>query len=210
MNKSNHKKRGTRIRAVAKPAVFFDRDGTLIVDQDYLSDPAGVRMLPGVPQAIRSLKDAGYRVYVVSNQSGVARGYFTEAAVKRVTARLKRLLAAKGAKLDGFFHCPHHPKGTVPKYRKSCRCRKPGPGMVEQAAAKHPLDLAHSFIVGDKSDDLLTSHNAHLAGGILVLTGYGRKSRKGLATQDRLAVVKDASSAAKWILKHQNPKNNRS
>jgi D-glycero-D-manno-heptose 1,7-bisphosphate phosphatase len=95
--------------ASVRPAVFFDRDGTLIVDQDYLSDPAGVRLIPGADKAIRDLKEAGYRVYVVSNQSGVARGYFTEAAVRRVTVRLKKMLAAKGAKLDGFFHCPHHP-----------------------------------------------------------------------------------------------------
>jgi D-glycero-D-manno-heptose 1,7-bisphosphate phosphatase len=192
-------KRGASVR----PAVFFDRDGTLIVDQDYLSDPAGVRLIPGADKAIRDLKEAGYRVYVVSNQSGVARGYFTEAAVRRVTVRLKKMLAAKGAKLDGFFHCPHHPQGTVARYKKTCRCRKPGPGMVEQAAAKHPLDLRHSYIVGDKLDDLLTAHSARLAGGLLVLTGYGRKSRKGLAAQDRLAVVKDAASAAKWILKHK-------
>jgi D-glycero-D-manno-heptose 1,7-bisphosphate phosphatase len=185
-----------------RPAVFFDRDGTLIVDQDYLSDPDDVQLIPGSAEAIRCLKDTGYRVFVVSNQSGVARGYFTEASVRRVTARLKKILADQGAKLDGYFHCPHHPEGTVARYRKNCRCRKPGPGMVEQAAARHPLDLKHSYIVGDKLDDLRTASKAHLAGGLLVLTGYGRKSRKDSASRDRLAVVKNALAAAKWILKH--------
>jgi D-glycero-D-manno-heptose 1,7-bisphosphate phosphatase len=199
----NQKPTKAKRGASARPAVFFDRDGTLIVDQDYLSDPAGVRLIPGSAGAIRDLKKAGYRVYVVSNQSGVARGYFTEAAVKRVTARLKKMLAAQGAQLDGFFHCPHHPQGTVARYKKACRCRKPGPGMVEQAAEKHSLDLQHSYIVGDKLDDLLTARNAHLAGGLLVLTGYGCKSRRGLAAKDRLAVVKNALAAAKWILKHK-------
>ena len=191
-----------RVKLRKRPAVFFDRDGTLIFDQDYLSDPRGVKLIPGAAEAVCLLQKAGYRVYVLSNQSGVARGFFTEVAVRRVTARFKRLLAVRGARLDGLFHCPHHPKGTVAKYRKTCRCRKPAPGMVEQAARKHPLDLKHSFIVGDKQDDLFLARRAHLAGGLLVLTGYGRKSRRGLQSKDRLAVVKNALAAARWIIKN--------
>lgn len=194
------KKAPRRLRP--SPAVFFDRDGTLIVDKNYLADPKDVRLIPGAAEAIHSLKSVGYRVYVVSNQSGVARGYFTEASVRRVTTHLRRLLAAKGARLDGFFHCPHHPQGSVSRYRKDCRCRKPGPGMIEAAAKKHPLDLGHSYIVGDKRDDLLTAANAGLAGGVLVLTGYGRKSRKDLGAGEAAAVSRDALGAAKWVLRH--------
>jgi len=187
-------------RGPRRPAVFFDRDGTLIQDRDYLSDPKGVRLLPGAVQAVRLLKAAGYRVYLVSNQSGVARGYFGAAAVHRVNRRFRDLL---GVRLDGVFFCPHHPKGEVARYRKACACRKPAPGMVRQAAKRHPLDLPNSYIVGDKPDDVLLAPRAGLRGGLLVLTGYGRKSRGSLKSRDRLAVVKDALAAARWILKQQ-------
>jgi len=192
-------KRKTPTRPRMKPAVFFDRDGTLIQDRDYLSDPSGVRLLPGSAQAVRLLKAAGYRVYLVSNQSGVARGYFGVTAVRRVNRRVQALL---GTPLDGLFFCPHHPKGEVARYRKDCACRKPAPGMVRQAAKRHPLDLPNSYIVGDKPDDVLLAPRAGLRGGLLVLTGYGRKSRRSLKSRDRLAVVKDALAAAKWILKN--------
>jgi D-glycero-D-manno-heptose 1,7-bisphosphate phosphatase len=182
---------GVKRSARVRPAVFFDRDGTLIVDKNYLSKPEEVELIPGAAEAIRILRDVGYRVYVVSNQSGVARGYFSEASVRRVTSHLRALLAAQGARLDGFFHCPHHPQGTVARYRKDCRCRKPGPGMVEAAARRHPLDLRRSFIVGDKIDDLSTARAAGLAGGILVLTGYGKKSRKGIPRGTRAQVARD-------------------
>jgi D-glycero-D-manno-heptose 1,7-bisphosphate phosphatase len=193
---------GVKRSARVRPAVFFDRDGTLIVDKNYLSKPEEVELIPGAAEAIRILRDVGYRVYVVSNQSGVARGYFSEASVRRVTSHLRALLAAQGARLDGFFHCPHHPQGTVARYRKDCRCRKPGPGMVEAAARRHPLDLRRSFIVGDKIDDLSTARAAGLAGGILVLTGYGKKSRKGIPRGTRAQVARDCLGAARWILRN--------
>jgi D-glycero-D-manno-heptose 1,7-bisphosphate phosphatase len=184
-----------------KPAVFFDRDGTLIHDRDYLSDPRGVKLLPGAARAVRLLKDAGYRVFVISNQSGVARGYFTLADARRVETRFKRLLAAKGARLDGYFFCPHHPKGTVKKFRRKCACRKPAPGMVREAAGRLPIAAKGSFVVGDKTDDVLLAARAGLKAGILVLTGYGRKSRRSLKSAWKTPVVANALAAARLILK---------
>jgi D-glycero-D-manno-heptose 1,7-bisphosphate phosphatase len=188
-------------KARKRPAVFFDRDGTLMEDRDYLSDPKGARLLPGAARAVRLLKNAGWRVFVVSNQSGVARGLFGERDVRRVMSAFKRLLAARGARLDGCFYCPHHPKGEVAKYRKRCDCRKPAPGMVRQAAGRFPLDLASSFVVGDKADDARLAPRAGLGGALLVLTGYGRKSRRDLKSGDRVVIVPDALAAAKHILR---------
>ncbi len=184
-----------------RPAVFFDRDGTLMEDRDYLSDPKGVRLLAGAARAVRLLKAAGWRVFVVSNQSGVARGFFKERDVRRVMSAFKRLLAARGARVDGCFYCPHHPKGEVARYRKRCDCRKPAPGLVRRAARKFSLDLGSSFVVGDKTDDARLAARAGLAGALLVLTGYGRKSRRDLKSRKRVVTVPNALFAAKHILK---------
>lgn len=116
-----------------RPAVFLDRDGTLVEEVPYLHDPGRVVLLGGVT-ALGRLAAAGYALVVVTNQAGVARGLYDEAAVEAVHRRLAELLAGAGVRLDAVLHCPHHPEGTVPRFTRACRCRKPGPGMLEAAA----------------------------------------------------------------------------
>jgi D-glycero-D-manno-heptose 1,7-bisphosphate phosphatase len=147
--------------------VLVDRDGTINVEKDYLSDPAGLELIPGAAAAIRDLKQAGFGVVVITNQSGIGRGYFTLEQLAAVHDRLVQLLAAEGATVDGIHICPHGPGDA-------CACRKPLPGMVEQAVAEHGFDPAQGFMIGDKEVDVELGH-AVGATTFLVRTGYGRK-----------------------------------
>lgn len=131
------------------PAVFLDRDGTLIADRHYLRDPAGVELLPGVAWAISQLNGARIPVIVVTNQSGIGRGYFSRSEYDRVASRLDELLAAEGARIDGSYLCPHAPNKDDP-----CACRKPGRLLYDQAIADHGLDGASSFFIGDMWRDI--------------------------------------------------------
>jgi D-glycero-D-manno-heptose 1,7-bisphosphate phosphatase len=137
-----------------RPAAFLDRDGVLNVDHGYVYLPERLEWIAGAPEAVRLLNDAGYIVIVVTNQSGVARGYFDEAAVHRFNAHLQDGLANHGAHVDAFYYCPHHPQGTVKDFAIDCPCRKPGTGMLEQAAAEWPIDRARSFMIGDRDGDV--------------------------------------------------------
>lgn len=187
-----------------KPAVFFDRDGTLIPDSGYLNRVSQVKLYGGTAEALRLLRRSGFYVFVVTNQSGVARGYFPESAVKAVHRKLQALLRAKSAKADAIFYCPYYPSGKVKTLAKVCDCRKPKTGMVKQALRKYPVDLERSYVVGDKIDDLQLARNAKLAGGILVRTGNGRESEKKLkgTALAKCAVVSDVLKAALCILKN--------
>ncbi len=155
-----------------RPAVFLDRDGTLIEERGYLDHLDLMAPFLGTPAALARLRDAGFALVLVTNQAGVARGLFDEAFVQEAHRHLAALLARDGIALDGYYYCPHHPEGVVEAYRRVCRCRKPGPGMVEQAAHDLGLDVARSFVVGDKWLDVELAINAG-ARGILVRTGYG-------------------------------------
>jgi D-glycero-D-manno-heptose 1,7-bisphosphate phosphatase len=155
-----------------RPAVFLDRDGTLIEERGYLDHLDLMAPFPGTPAALARLRDAGFALVLVTNQAGVARGLFDEAFVQEAHRHLAALLARDGIALDGYYYCPHHPEGVVEAYRRVCRCRKPGPAMVEQAAHDLGLDVARSFVVGDKWLDVELAINAG-ARGILVRTGYG-------------------------------------
>jgi D-glycero-D-manno-heptose 1,7-bisphosphate phosphatase len=150
-----------------RPAVFLDRDGTLVEEVPYLHEPAEVALLPGAAGALAALGAAGYALVVATNQAGVARGYYDEAAVARVHRRLRELLAAGGARLDAVLYCPHHPDGTVAGHAGACRCRKPGPGMLEAAAARLGLDLPASYLIGNHPSDV----GAALAAGATPLFG---------------------------------------
>ncbi len=185
-----------------RPAVFLDRDGTLIPDLGYLSDPRRVRLYKGTAEALRLLREAGFYLFVVTNQSGVARGYFPEGTVRAVHRRLQALLKAKGARIDAFFHCPHYPEGKVRRYALACDCRKPKTGMVKQALRKYPVDLSKSYMVGDKMDDLQLAHNARMAQGILVRTGNGKTAAKKLkaGALAKSPVASDVLQAARLIL----------
>ncbi len=147
---------------MARPAVFVDRDGTLIEDLKYLARPEDVMLLPGAADAVRRLNDADVPVIVVTNQSGIARGLFTEADYNTVRARLDAVLAREGARIDASYMCPHHPDYTGP-----CECRKPGTLLYRQAASDHGLDLARSFFIGDRWRDVAPAL-AFGAHGILI------------------------------------------
>ena len=149
-------------------AVFVDRDGTLIVNRHYGSDPDAIELLDGVAGGLRALREAGYKLILVSNQSGVARGYFDEAAIGRMHDKLQRMLDADGAALDGLEYCPHHPEGDVAPYATECACRKPAPGMLRRAARKHGLNLSASWMVGDIAADVEAGKRA---GARTVLVG---------------------------------------
>ncbi|MFH1258633.1 MAG: D-glycero-beta-D-manno-heptose 1,7-bisphosphate 7-phosphatase [Elusimicrobiota bacterium] len=180
-----------------KRAVFLDRDGTICVEKDYLSDPDDFVLLPKVAEAIRLFNHSDWLVVVVSNQSGVGRGYFSAETVEKVNQKMAQLLALEGARVNAIFYCPHKPEDN-------CSCRKPNTGMIEQAVKKFPaIDLSRSFMVGDKLLDVLLAHRAGMQ-GVLVLTGYGKKeaergSKKELEKPDHTA--NDLLLAAEWILK---------
>ena len=137
-----------------RPAAFLDRDGVLNVDSGYVFRPDQLEWIAGVPEAVRLLNEAGYAVIVITNQSGIARGFYDEAAVKRLHAHMRDELVREGAHIDAFYYCPHHPEGTVKPYAVRCRCRKPGTGMLEQAVREWTIDRARSFLIGDKDIDM--------------------------------------------------------
>ena len=145
---------------MAHRAVFMDRDRTLILDPGYISDPSAVKLLPGVELAIKSLQQAGYKIVVVTNQSGVARGLITEEALQMIHAELRRQLSDKGVHLDGIYYCPYHPAGTVEKYAKESQLRKPQPGMLLKAASEMGIDLVSSWMVGDSARDVEAGQRA--------------------------------------------------
>ncbi|WP_029214959.1 D-glycero-beta-D-manno-heptose 1,7-bisphosphate 7-phosphatase [Kallotenue papyrolyticum] len=176
-------------------AVFLDRDGTINVEVNYLHRCEDLVLIPGAAEAIRRFNRAGWLVVVVTNQAGIARGFYDEAAMHALHAHLRERLAAAGARIDAFYFCPHHPDFTGP-----CVCRKPADGMLRQAARDHAIDLARSWLIGDSWSDLVAGHAAGCR-TLLVRTGYGR------ATEARLAdmpppdtVVDDLLAAARWIL----------
>lgn len=140
--------------APRRPAAFLDRDGVLNVDRGYTHRPDQLEWIDGAPEAVHLLNEAGYIVIVVTNQSGVARGFYDEHAVRRFHAHMQAALKSHAAHIDAFYYCPHHPNGTVKEYALRCNCRKPGVGLLEQAAREWPIDVSRSFLVGDKTDDL--------------------------------------------------------
>jgi D,D-heptose 1,7-bisphosphate phosphatase len=150
-------------------AVFLDRDGTLIVNRHYGSDPDGIELLDGVVEGLLELREAGYKLVLVSNQSGVARGYFDEVSVAKMHDRLQRILDRHGAALDGLEYCPHHPEGIVAPYAIECICRKPAPGMLRRAARKHSVNLSASWMLGDIEADVEAGRRA---GARTVLVGH--------------------------------------
>jgi len=137
-----------------RPAAFLDRDGVLNVDHNYVFKPGHLDWIADAPEAVRLLNEAGYTVIVVTNQSGIARGYYSEADMHRFHAHMQEALRTQGAHIDAFYFCPHHPDGKVKELAIKCDCRKPGTGMFQQAARDWPLDLGRSFMIGDKDGDM--------------------------------------------------------
>jgi D-glycero-D-manno-heptose 1,7-bisphosphate phosphatase len=184
-----------------KSAVFLDRDGTIIEDVGYIGRREQVAFYPWSVDAVRSLNAAGLVVVVITNQSGVARGYFTELEVQRVHEYVTSVIEEGGARIDAYYYCPHHPDGTVSRYALRCDCRKPGPGLVQRASRDLGLDPAHSFVVGDKWLDIGLAQ-AVGARGVLVRTGYGAQEEARPQTNLKPDVVVDnVVAAASWILR---------
>jgi D-glycero-D-manno-heptose 1,7-bisphosphate phosphatase len=155
-------------------AVFLDRDGTINVEKGYLHRIEDFAFIPGAPQAIKMFKDAGFLVIVITNQSGIARGYYSVRAVSCLHEHVDKELARFGASIDAYYVCPHHPHGAVEEYAKTCDCRKPLPGMLLKAAERFSINMDCSYMIGDKAADV----EAGLQAGcrpVLVLTGYGDK-----------------------------------
>ncbi|MCJ7629127.1 MAG: HAD family hydrolase [Longimicrobiales bacterium] len=179
-------------QARLRPAVFLDRDGTLIREVNYLADPGGVGLIPGAGEALTLLRNAGFALVVVTNQSGIARGLFGVEDYEAVARRLDQLLASHGLTLDATYFCPHHPELSG-----DCPCRKPATGMHRAAAEALGLDLTRSFFVGDRVGDLLPA--LELGGeGVLVRTGYGVEEERSLPAA--FHATDDVLEAARWIL----------
>ena len=183
-----------------RPAVFLDRDGTLIEDVGYLYRLDQITLFPWTVDVIRALNRADLAVVVVTNQSGIARGLFTEAFIDETHRHLSARLAAGGARIDAYYYCPHHPDGVVDAYRQRCDCRKPASGLVDRAVRDLDLDPARSFVVGDKWVDIGLARAAG-ARGILVRTGTGAaeeaRPEPGISAD---AIVDNLAAAASWIL----------
>ncbi|HMG72611.1 MAG TPA: HAD family hydrolase [Pyrinomonadaceae bacterium] len=183
-------------------AVFCDRDGVLIRDCGYLHDPDRIEILDGVPAAIRLLNESGFLSLVVTNQSGVARGYFSENIVQRTHAAISKRLAEAGAHIDAFYYCPHYPDAVVPAYKQDCDCRKPKPGMILRAAETWGIDLSKSFMVGDKGSDV-EAGKAVGARTLLILPEGGQRTspdQESAFTQQPDWVATDLLEAVQWIL----------
>lgn len=179
-------------------AVFLDKDGTLIPNVPYNVDPARITLAPGAGEALRMLAGGGFRLFVVSNQSGVARGYFPVEALDAVEARVRELLSAEGVDVDAFAWCPHHPRGAVPAYAVACDCRKPAAGMITRLADAHGIDLARAWMVGDTLNDVEAGHRAGCR-AVLVDSGGETEWRRG-PLRDPDHVAADLPAAARAIL----------
>jgi D,D-heptose 1,7-bisphosphate phosphatase len=175
----------------SKPAVFLDRDGTLLTERGYLCDPEKIRFYRFVAPALRHLQKAGFRLIVVTNQSGVGRGYFSLAQLIKINRRFSAMLKSQGIRIDGIFYCPHLPTA-------GCRCRKPNPHLLQKAARRWKIPLSASYVIGDQMTDINMAAASRVQ-PVLVLTGSGRRNRLP-ALQKGAKVTRDLRSAASWIL----------
>ena len=185
-------------------AVFFDRDGTINIESGYIRDLNNVKLIPGAAQAIKRLKEAGFLAILITNQSGPARGYYSEDWVNQLNQKVQNLLVEQGTCLDEIYYCPHLPDGTVPEYTKVCDCRKPAIGLIQKAQTKFEIDLQNSFMLGDKATDVELGQNAGCH-PILLKTGYGERVLSGnyqyIPDQSiPYHIADNISDAAQWIL----------
>lgn len=183
-------------------AVFLDRDGTINEELNFIRRPEEVVLIPGAAEAIRTLNRRGFLTCVISNQSGVARGYLTENDLIPIHARLEEELSRSGAHVDRIAYCPHHPTEGVPPYKITCPCRKPATGMLDDAAREMNLDLSRSYVVGDRLTDVEAGKNAG-ATSVLVLTGYGRQALSELENNGAPqpdCIAEDLTAAVEYII----------
>lgn len=188
-----------------KPAVLLDRDGVLIEDVHLLSQPGDIRIPAGVPQALQQLKEEGFLLIVISNQTVVARGLLSEEGVRGLQAQVECRLTEEGAPpLDGFYFCPHHPNATLPSYRVACECRKPRPGLLLRAAREKDIDLSASFVIGDRLTDIMAGARA---GCRTVLVETGAHVAPFIETSEPIDITispdyicRNLAEAARWVL----------
>lgn len=183
---------------MATKAAFLDRDGTILVERGHVATASELVLLPGSAAAIGELRARGWKVFVVTNQSHVAKGLITENDLERIHRDFVQLLQDAGATIDGIYYCPHHPQGIVSGYTLVCECRKPGPGLLLRAAEEHGIDLQRSVMVGDARRDLEAGQAAGVGANVLVRTGYGAAVESQAHGADHVA--DDLSAAAGWIL----------
>jgi len=184
-------------------AVFVDRDGVLSEEVGYLGDRDRLRLITHSAEAVKLVNQSGLKIIAITNQSGVARGYFSEEMLGHIHRKMEQLLKDQGAFLDGIYYCPHHPEGTVEAYRTACDCRKPAVGLLTRAAQEHSIDVSSSYLVGDKCTDIECAQRAG-ARGILVLTGYGREELnkiKRASSAQPAYVAADLLDAVQWIIR---------
>jgi D-glycero-D-manno-heptose 1,7-bisphosphate phosphatase len=184
-----------------RQAVFFDRDGTLNEEVGHVDDAARFRVYPFAGRAVREINEAGLLAIVVTNQSGVGRGIFAEDLVARVHQQLGHELRTAGARLDRIYYCPHHPEAEIAAYRQQCACRKPSPGMLQQAAVEFGIQLQRSFVVGDRYVDMEMAHRVGAA-SVLVMTGFGQtewEQEQSRWPQPPDHVAANVYEAVQWI-----------
>lgn len=191
---------------MSRRAIIMDRDGTVCDEVGYINHVDRIRLLPRSAEAIRLANAADFQTVVVTNQAGVARGYFAESLIDEVHDRVRELLAEGGARLDGIYYCPHHPEVGAPAYRKECTCRKPSPGMLERARDEMGIDLSASFMIGDTIKDVEAGRRVG-ATSILVLSGYGKGELEYQSNAWKVKpdhVADDLLTAITWILERES------
>jgi D,D-heptose 1,7-bisphosphate phosphatase len=183
---------------MSTPAVFLDRDGTLNIDPGYIGEPANLKLFPGTGESLSKLKSAGFKLLVISNQSGIARGLITDEKVQRVNSHLNGLLSEFHVAIDKFYYCPAHPEFST---EEECECRKPSVKMVLQAAEEFNVEMRKSYFVGDSVSDIECAFNANVK-SVLVLTGQGSESLSILQNQNKLPsfVAENIMDASNFIL----------
>lgn len=190
-----------------KPAVFLDRDGTINEQMGYINHISRFRILPGVPEAIRLLNENNFYVIILSNQSGVARGYFPVTLVEEVHNLLKESLKISGAFIDGIFFCPHYPGGSLKEYSIECNCRKPRLGLMDQARKLFDIHLAGSYMIGDRITDMEFARRCNIK-GVMVRTGYGLGDIEYIlphSTVKPCHIADTLLDAARWIIGIDRP-----
>jgi len=191
-----------------KRAIFLDRDGTINEEVGYIERLDSLRIIPEAYEAIRLINVSSFMAVVVTNQAGVAKGLFNEAFVKQTNERLQEFLRQKGAAIDAFYFCPHHPNEGVPPYRRVCDCRKPAPGLFYQAARDMAIDLAASYMIGDRYRDMEAAHRAGVK-GVLVKTGYGADVLENIGPDQETPeakpdhIAENILEAVHWILENR-------
>lgn len=187
--------------SAGKAAVFLDRDGVINREKNYVHRVDEFEFLDGVFEACRRIRRAGYRLVIITNQAGIARGYYTEADYHALTRWMLDCFRAQGVEVDAVYFCPHHPEHGLGDYRRECGCRKPAPGMILDAAREHGLDLSRSILVGDKLSDIQAGKAAGIGSCILVLSGHSAGSA---ARSEADAVYQDLNQAADAFLENRN------